>query len=82
METINKLFTHLTSWVLTMSHPQGGLASGRLGRSRAVGMIEYVILAVIVLGFGLAFRGQIGAAISSLVDSIADFLGNRDLPTE
>lgn len=77
METVNRLFVYLSSLVTAMSNPAESLTPARLGRGRAVGMIEYVILAVVVLGFGVIFRDQLGGAIDTLITAISNYLGGE-----
>lgn len=47
-------------------------------RDRAVSMLEYVLIAAVILGLAALLRNQIGAAIGGLIEKITNSVNSTD----
>lgn len=66
----------LSLWLSSLAHAASGRARSRVARPRAATLLEYVLLAAVVLAIIFVFGQLFGDAVGRLVDRIVDAIDN------
>lgn len=74
---MNRAAAFVTSTLVAMTARVSAPTAGRLSNRRAVSMLEYVLIAAVILGvIAVAFEA-LGGGVSRLLDAITGFLDSK-----